>query len=362
MNANLYPALVAILASVPVGIALFTPFVAIQYRRRGRLTARQLFQWGALLLYGIALWAYTLLPLPTPGSYECLPPQVVPFRFVSDILSFPHDSPGALLRNPAVAQVALNVALFVPVGVFFRLLWRRGIVVSAVTGVLVSLAIELTQVTGLWGVYACAFRLFDVDDLLANTAGALLGSILSLVLRQRKHAAETATDAPVPVTLLRRIVGIVCDVTALFVLRALTGVVIIVVWRVVEPSDASPVLVVLLAVVPTVLPVTLAAVLVLTTGRTIGDHATLIRWDGGPRAVLVSRGLRFLFSAGPWVLVASYGPDIAFPLAVGVLILLVVRRDRSGLLGLLAGMHPVDARPALAKDRKGASVDDVHAP
>jgi glycopeptide antibiotics resistance protein len=38
-----------------------------------------------------------------------------------------------------------------------------------------SLSIELTQLTGVWGLYACAYRKFDADDLILNTLGAAIG-------------------------------------------------------------------------------------------------------------------------------------------------------------------------------------------
>jgi len=359
MNANFYPALVAILVAFPVGVALFTPFVALEYRREGRLTARRVLLWAAVVLYGIALWTYTLLPLPAAGSYECLPPQLDPLRFLSDIATYPYKSPGALLRNPAVAQVVLNVALFVPLGVFLRLVWRRGLVASVLAGFLVSLTIEVTQLTGLWGIYSCAYRWFDVDDLLANTAGAVAGTLLSLLLRRRKQTASGTVVGPTPVTLLRRVVGIVCDLTALVVVGAVFRVLLLVYWQTFEPVNADRTLAQLLTVASVVLPVTLAGVLVLVTGRTIGDHATLIQWDGGPRPVLLARALRFLCSTGPWLAVATYLPDYAFLITVALAVVLIARRDRSGILGLLTRMRPVDTRLAARAeqpDEPGANV------
>ena len=38
-----------------------------------------------------------------------------------------------------------------------------------------SLTVELTQLTGLWGLYPCPYRQFDVDDLILNTTGVALG-------------------------------------------------------------------------------------------------------------------------------------------------------------------------------------------
>ena len=81
-----------------------------------------------------------------------------------------------------------------PLGCFVRMLWGRGVVVSTATGLAVSAMIETTQITGVWGIYPCPYRVFDVDDLLANTSGALLGAVLvSLLLQLRSRLLPAAS-------------------------------------------------------------------------------------------------------------------------------------------------------------------------
>ncbi|WP_454115939.1 VanZ family protein [Microbacterium aurum] len=53
-------------------------------------------------------------------------------------------------------QLALNVLLFVPLGFFIRVLGGRGVVVALLAGLGVSLVIETTQLTGVWGLYPSA--------------------------------------------------------------------------------------------------------------------------------------------------------------------------------------------------------------
>ncbi len=98
--------------------------------------------------------------------------------------------PLALLREPAFLQIVLNVLLFVPLGYFLRVILHRGVVVATIAGFALSLLIELTQKTGVWHLYSCAYRLFDVDDLIVNTLGATVGSLLSiLVVRRRRRTS-----------------------------------------------------------------------------------------------------------------------------------------------------------------------------
>ena len=172
---------IAVGFGVVFGILLFVPFVAISYRRRGRLTLGRSMLWAALLVYFLAIWTYTLLPLPDPAGIRCTGTQLDLLEFVADIREA--IAGGRPLADPGVLQLALNVLLFVPLGFFVRILGGRGVVVAFVVGAGLSLFIELTQLTGVWGIYPCAYRVFDVDDLLTNTLGAVGGAVLALLFR-----------------------------------------------------------------------------------------------------------------------------------------------------------------------------------
>lgn len=184
-----YPISYAFLA-FPFAAALFTvPFLIVQYRRHGYIH-----KYRALILYLLLLYlmnAYCLIILPLPPSVHNSPPkadtafQWVPFRFVADILRETGanvDQPGTywrILTERALWQELFNVVLFVPFGLFlrhyFRAQWRKCLYFSLG----LSLFFELTQVTGLYGIFDYPYRLFDVDDLMANTAGGLIGYLIA---------------------------------------------------------------------------------------------------------------------------------------------------------------------------------------
>lgn len=91
---------------------------------------------------------------------------------------------------------ALNVVLFVPLGFLLPCLWREydRFVPTLAFGFCFSLAIELSQLLN--------FRITDVDDLIANTLGAVVGLALYWLLRRLfpkafARALKTPTHEPV---------------------------------------------------------------------------------------------------------------------------------------------------------------------
>ena len=95
-------------------------------------------------------------------------------------------------------NVLLNVAMFVPLGVILPLLakWFRKWYCMLAVGFGLSLAIEAVQ-------YATARGVLDVDDLFANTLGAMLGFGITMVCitarrKREKRAARCLAYAAVP--------------------------------------------------------------------------------------------------------------------------------------------------------------------
>lgn len=214
-------ALIAVVLGTAVAIVLLIPTAAVQYRRDGRLGPGDLSILLSGAVYGLALWTYTLLPVPPQGRYACKGTQLDPLGSVRGIWADDPGGPLGLVRDAAFLQIALNVLLFVPLGYFIRVIAHRGVVVAGLVGFATSLLIELTQLTGDWGVYACAYRLFDVDDLSVNTLGAVGGSLLSAVFVDRE---PKIARLPTTVSFGRRLVGMVCDVLFVVLVGAAVAV------------------------------------------------------------------------------------------------------------------------------------------
>jgi glycopeptide antibiotics resistance protein len=129
---------------------------------------------GAGWLLGAALYAAALLP-----------PLLAPIRRLHGhsrayLREFAGVPAGVLLRDAAV-----NVALFVPLGWLLARAARSqnvtplaGIVVAAAVGAAFSLGVETIQ-------FFIATRYSSVLDVLANTAGTVLGAVLAGRHRRR---------------------------------------------------------------------------------------------------------------------------------------------------------------------------------
>ncbi|GAB3852917.1 VanZ family protein [Nocardioides maradonensis] len=331
-------AIIATAAGTVVAVLLLIPTAAYQYRLDGRLQPRDLAILLSGAIYGLALWTYTLLPMPAAHDYRCKGRQVDPFATIRGIAERPGAGIAGLAHDPAFLQVALNVLLFVPLGFYVRWILHRGVVVTTLLGFGTSLLIETTQGTGVWHLYPCAYRLFDVDDLIVNTFGALLGALLAAAFVRRDRGPIVL---PTSITLGRRLVGMVCD--ALFV--GLTGAAAAVgyrAWVLYGPGGVrDPALQHLLQVaVPGVVEVGL----VLLAGRTFGEWVISVR-AVAPRPTLapVSRLVKLAVGIGPLlVLVALTDAWTTWALlgwGVVTVAAVVPTREHRGLAHVLSGMR-----------------------
>lgn len=348
MDARIWPGLIAILFGSLFLFVIIVPLIAANYRRFGRLSPGRIVIWCAFTVYAFALLTYTMLPLPEPGSYECVAPRFAPGASVADIAEFDTSSVRALVTNPAVLQIAFNVLLFLPLGFFTRLLWGRGVLATTLIGLGISLFIETSQLTGLWGLYDCAYRLFDVDDIIVNTTGGLLGALLAALLRLRP-VAPRGELGPRPVTLGRRILGMLSDFVAVGFVAAAAEVARNLFQMSALGQDPAVV-----AESPSpsfgwAVALGLQLLLVLVSGRTAGDLIVNVRYEPGSVPAALARPLRFLGGIGGYQLLSAPAvTDAGFGWVSGLFALALIvwvfaTPDRAGLAGRLSGQRVVDA-------------------
>lgn len=173
--------LIALLLWPFAALALTVPILILQYRHYNRLYALRAVGVYLFIFYVIGLVCFTLYPMPTDAVEFCrtyhLTPQLTSLQSIMDIKTD---------GMRAVLQVVMNVLFFVPLGVFLRVLWRVRIWKAIVLSFVASLCIETAQLTGVFGLYPCSYRLFDIDDLLVNTLGGVMGYVFGMLIPRRE--------------------------------------------------------------------------------------------------------------------------------------------------------------------------------
>ncbi|MCH4249744.1 MAG: VanZ family protein [Microbacteriaceae bacterium] len=341
----LTPGILAILIGSAGMVVAFVPLVALAYRRDGRLGALRIVGWFAAAIYGVALLTYTLLPLPAHRQLaHCTGAQLHPLGSVLIIADYPHATLRELAVNPALLQVVLNVALFLPLGALVRWFWGRGWPWALGIGFALSLFIETTQLTGVWGIYSCAYRVFDVDDLAANTAGAVLGSLLSIPLTWRGCRHPDGTR----VTLWRVGLAVGCDL----LLMLLGGGLLVLgarLWIVAAGGTISAFPPEAETLVFFGVPFAGQAVSILAGSRTLGEGIVLLRGRKGRWPAWAARPVKLLTGPGGFLVLLWAPRSGPFPILFILFVLvsatmLLFTRTHRGLPGWASDLDLVDVR------------------
>lgn len=194
----------------PVASFMLTlPILAYLYHRDGRLRFVSMVATYLTVLYVMGLGCFTLYPLPEgtsgPGITYGIPANFNPLNFIYDI-----QKEG--LR--AVFQLVFNVVFFMPLGFIAGRLLRMRFVPTVLLACATSMCIEFAQYTGLFGLYDYAYRCCDIDDVITNTLGGMLGWLCALLLGAKvapgKMAEAPLTDHP---GFVRRCVALWLDFT-----------------------------------------------------------------------------------------------------------------------------------------------------
>ena len=157
---------------IPAAVLAIIAFVVCLARKAPRTKT---VYWTLFAAYaGFVIGETVLNPSFVPGEYSS-GVNLVPFR---DLIYYTRRR-----LSWYFWQALLNIVLFVPYGVFLKI-GRRKLWVSALIGFGSSLLIEAVE-------YVTNRGVFDVDDLILNTLGVVIGWLLmSLVYRTRRSKAE----------------------------------------------------------------------------------------------------------------------------------------------------------------------------
>lgn len=246
MRNFVYDIQLGFLAFPLVALLLALPYALYQYRRFGAISIWKTFVVFTFILYCMCAISLIVFPLPKDPSQIveiAQTPQLQPFHFVEQIrettdFSWADRSTwGPTLKARAAYEAYFNVLLTVPLGAYLCYLFRCRWWMALLIGMATTLLFETSQLMGLFGIYDHPYRLFDVDDLILNTTGTMLGFWLMIPLawalpsmdEVNEQARERGSSR---VSLTRRVLAAVVDLAVLAVLFVLA-------WIMFSPTDAQ---------------------------------------------------------------------------------------------------------------------------
>lgn len=151
----------------PILAIIFTiPYILYEYNKYGSLLVIRTGIVYTFIFYMLTSYFMTILPLPpldsvTPGS-ACM--LLVPFDAVRRVI----DNSGIIFSDPVTYinifgcpdfwQIIFNILLLLPFGVYLRYYFKRPWWQVLIFSFLYSLFFELTQLSGLYGIYKYPYR------------------------------------------------------------------------------------------------------------------------------------------------------------------------------------------------------------
>ncbi|WP_098749488.1 VanZ family protein [Paenibacillus sp. EZ-K15] len=208
MQAYVLPIFVAIAICFLLAFILTLPWAVYQYRKHGYFSFWRTLLILSFIFYGLSAFFLVIFPIPSArNNCASIDPGAIfiqnrPFQFIRDIQresGFHWAVPSSyidLLTTRAFYQMFFNVLLLFPLGVFLRYFFKGKAkwFHAALMGFSVSLFFEITQRTALFGFFECPYRIFDVDDLMTNTVGTVLGFILAPMFLVLIPSRETLSE------------------------------------------------------------------------------------------------------------------------------------------------------------------------
>lgn len=209
----------------PIIALIFTiPYIIFNYHKYGSILFVRTLLIYTFILYLLIAYLLVIFPLPPINEVKELHTsyQLVPFHFMQEIILYSglniKDSSTYLpfLNKPWVYQALFNIVLTLPFAVFLRYYFNCKFFKTIFYTFMLSLFFELTQLTGLYFIYPNAYRLFDVDDLIVNTIGGIIGYLITplfiIILPNKDELDSKAYKKGKVVSIYRRITSQLIDI------------------------------------------------------------------------------------------------------------------------------------------------------
>ncbi len=225
---------IALISFPFIALFLTIPFILIEYHRYGSINKFRTLIIYSFILYLLTIYLLVILPLPSREEVLKLTTpkmNLIPFNFILDIIkesSFVLNKPSTYLKSltdPCIYVVVFNIFMTIPFGIYLRYYYKCSLKKTVILSFLLSLFFELTQLTGLYFIYERPYRMFDVDDLMLNTLGGLIGYFISGLiinyLPTRDKIDEDSINKGKTVSGLRRITLYLLDTTLYLIIYVL---------------------------------------------------------------------------------------------------------------------------------------------
>ena len=267
--------------SFPAIAVIFTiPYLIYNYKKYGSIMSLRLWIIYSFILYMLITYCLIILPLPSPEKAQALRGhhmQLNPLNFIFDIIKNTKinlNHPKSFLtifNNWGFLTTIFNIFMTLPFGFYLRYYFQNNLKQVLIKSLLLSLFFELTQLSGLYFIYQGNYRLFDVDDLITNTLGGLLGFLLAGALIKflptRAEIDQKSYDRSQKISLLRRFIAMFFDIVASAIFSFTIGTILIKFFNFNNAIPISLLMVVLF----------LSLIATITDGRTPGFFMTNIK-------------------------------------------------------------------------------------
>ena len=267
--------------SFPAIAIIFTiPYLIYNYKKYGSIMSLRLWIIYSFILYMLITYCLIILPLPSAEKAQALRDhhlQLNPLNFIFDIIKntkIDLNHPKSFLtifNNWGFLTTIFNIFMTLPFGFYLRYYFQNNLKQVLIKTFLLSLFFELTQLSGLYFIYQGNYRLFDVDDLITNTLGGLLGFLLAGALIKflptRAEIDQKSYDRSQKISLLRRFITMFFDIVASAIFSFTIGTILIKFFNFNNAIPISLLMVVLF----------LSLIATITDGRTPGFFMTNIK-------------------------------------------------------------------------------------
>lgn len=224
MEAYLVPIKTAVIIFPLIAALITLPYMLYEYRKFGGIPFLRTTLLYSFVLYLLVVYFLVILPLPSFEEVAKLTTPIfqwLPFQFIADIMKESHIIWGnfstylTLFQNSAFYGVLLNILMILPFGIYLRYYFKCSLKKTILFSFLLSLFFEVTQLTGLYGIYPRPYRLFDIDDLMMNTLGGTIGYAIAPLfvhfLPSKDRLNEISYEKGKSVTFMRRLMAFGID-------------------------------------------------------------------------------------------------------------------------------------------------------